>query len=90
MGTGAQPSDVPPGDPLGQQKALIWANTIRIFNDGANDIEVSFAAPNDASTLVQGIVKSGEELTYRNRFEAGIALRFPAAGAASAFRVEAW
>ena len=89
MGTGSQPSDVPPGDPLGQQKALIWANTIRICNDGGGDLEFSFAVTGDAGAPalpVQGVVKAGEQVVYRSRYEAGIALR----GAGVSFRVEAW
>lgn len=88
MGAGSDPSGVLPGDTLGVQKALIWAATIRICNDGAVDLQVSYAAPDDLSTLIQGIVKAGEELVYRHRYEAGIALRAP--GGACAFRVEAW
>lgn len=93
MGTGANPLDVPPGSALGQQKALVWANSLRVFNDGLNDIELSFAVTGDAlvpATPVQGIVKPGKNVLYRNRYEAGIALRFPGGGGASLFRVEAW
>lgn len=76
MGTGANPNDVPPGDPLGQQKALIWANSVRVFNDGAADLEVSFGASSDVGAgPTQGIVKPGKNLLYRVRYEAGIALR---------------
>lgn len=64
---------------------MIWANTIRVCNDGANTLEFSFDGTN-----VHGVLLKGEQVSYRNRFEAGIAFRYPAGGAASAFRVEAW
>ena len=65
---------------------LLYAGTIRIFNDGANLIEISF----DGETVHGEILSTDEPLVYRTRHEAGISLRFPAAGAASAFRIEAW
>lgn len=60
------------------------AYAIRIHNDGAASIEFSF----DGIT-VHGVVRTGEKLEYRRRFETGIALR-GAGGVAVAFRVEAW
>ena len=64
---------------------MIWSNGIRIINDGASSLQYSFDGTN-----VAGIVKAGEDLYYYNRFEAGIAVNFPAGGAGSAFRIEAW
>lgn len=88
MGGGSDPRDVLPGDTLGHVKAQIWANNIRICNDGGADLEFSFAVTDDmgAGALpVQGVLKPNEQVSYRNRYEAGIALR-----GAGAFRVEAW
>lgn len=85
MGAGA--STVPPGEPA-PVKAQIWSNTIRICNDGGADLEFSFAVTSDmgpGASPVQGVLKPNETVVYRNRFEAGIALR-----GSSAFRVEAW
>lgn len=89
MGTGFSLLDVVPGE-TSQRKASIWSGTIRICNDSANIIEFSFAAADDASTLVQGSLRANEQVIYRNRYEAGIALRFPGGGSAGVFRIEAW
>jgi hypothetical protein len=62
-------------------KEMIWAGTIRVINTGGGDLELSFDGVN-----VHGLVPSGESHTYRNRFEAGIAVR--AAGVS--FVIEAW
>lgn len=77
--------DLPPGE-TNVEVPMIWSNTIRICNDGGGTLEYSFAAPDDASTLVHGKLLANESVVYRNRFEAGIALR----GASAVFRVEAW
>jgi hypothetical protein len=62
---------------------MIWCGSLRIFNDGANDLEFSFDG-----TTVQGVVKSGDKsLYYFNRYEAGIAVR---SAAGTTFRIEAW
>lgn len=93
MGTGSNPNDILPGDTFGHVKALVWANSIRIFNDGVNDIEYSFAVTGDAGAPalpVHGVIKTTESFSFRDRYEAGIALRFPGGGGASAFRIEAW
>jgi len=73
-GTGitTQPPVVPP---------MLWAGNIRVLNDGGSPLEFSFDGVN-----VHGKVLPSEALVYRNRYEAGIALR----GAGIAFRVEAW
>lgn len=87
FGTGRNANDVVYTVPASEQNpfAYIWSGTIRIFNDGANPIEFSFDGTN-----VQGVIKTTEALTYRDRHESGISLRFPGGGAGSAFRVEAW
>lgn len=59
----------------------IWAGTIRVYNDGSAPLEFSFDG-----TDIHGRLLGGEVFSYRNRFEAGIALR----GNGVAFRVEAW
>jgi hypothetical protein len=69
---------------------MIWCNTIHIYNDGANDLEFTFTAIDDAgptNTQVHGVVKSGKDNLYRTRFEAGIAVR---SVAGTTFRIEAW
>jgi hypothetical protein len=89
MGAGQSSLDVLPGE-TGQMKALIWSNSIRVCNDGAGVVEFSFAAPDDGSTLVHGSLKAGEQVIYRQRIEAGIALRFPSGSSGGVYRVEAW
>jgi len=59
----------------------IWSGNIKIYNNGANDLEFSFDG-----THVHGVLKTTEVLEYRQRYEAGIALR----GNLVAFKVEAW
>lgn len=71
-------SPIPPPVPM------IWCNTMRIMNDGAADIEFSFDG-----TIVQGLLKAGEKLEYRERMEAGISIRAPG-GTGVAWRLEAW
>lgn len=94
MGTGSNPNDILPGDILGHVKPLVWANSIRICNDsGVNSLEYSFAVTGDAAgpaLPVQGVLRPNQKLLYRDRYEAGIALRFPGGGGAATFRVEAW
>jgi hypothetical protein len=90
MGAGSNLHDVIPGDVLGNTKPLIWSNTIRIYNDGGNDLQFSFTADDDGDNEVHGVIKAGKEALYRVRHEAGIALRFPGGGGGSVFRVEAW
>ena len=85
MGGGQNAHDVNTSAPPAQQavpEAMIWSNTIRVINDGANDLEISFDG-----TLVQGVVQGGETLTYFTRYEAGIAVR---GAMATTFRIEAW
>lgn len=61
-------------------KEMIWAGTIRVIAETA-DVEISFDGVN-----VHGIIPAGTTHTYRNRYEAGIALR----GVGATFTVEAW
>lgn len=85
MGGGVQPPNLGvPGDgsPANVPKPQLFAQTLRIVNEGGADIEFSFDGAN-----VHGTVKTADgEFIYRNRFEAGIAIR----GAGADFRVEAW
>lgn len=89
MGGGQVPEnarpDLPPTPPgYADPHPMIWASTIRVWNDGAAAIEISF----DGAT-VHGEVAAGKEWICRNRYEAGISLRGKAF-ALVAFRVEAW
>lgn len=83
-GTGQEARDANILAPSGEQAVphpMIWAQTIRICNDsGANDLEYSFDGAD-----VHGKLLPGEQVIYRNRFEAGIALR-----GNGTFRIEAW
>ena len=61
---------------------MLWAGNIRVFNDGGAPLEISFNG-----TDVHGrILVADKFLTYKTRYEAGIAVR----GAGAAFRIEAW
>lgn len=60
---------------------MLWAGNIRIYNDGGATLEYSFDGVN-----VHGRILATEAPAYRNRYEAGIAVR----GAGAAFRIEAW
>jgi len=68
---------------VGGPVPLIWAYAIRVCNDGANALEISFDGTN-----VHGRLLTGEEYTYYKRHEAGIAVRY--VGGATTFRIEAW
>lgn len=72
-----------------QPHAAIWSGTIRISNDGANPLEFSFDATSDsgAGATIHGRLLTTESVVYRQRHEAGIALR---SAVGTAFRVEAW
>jgi hypothetical protein len=71
-GTGQNNSDLAP---------MIWAQTIRLCNDGGGSLEYSFDGTN-----IHGKLLANESVVYRNRFEAGITVR----GAGVTFRIEAW
>jgi hypothetical protein len=61
------------------------ASTIRIFNDGSGDLEISFDGEH-----VHGVVLGTDKvLEYRRRMETGIAVR-GVSSATPAFRIEAW
>jgi hypothetical protein len=64
-------------------KASIWSSTIRILNLGAVALYVSFNGVDD-----QGIIPAGATHVYRNRAEAGLALR--SASSTCLYAVEAW
>lgn len=68
---------------VGGPAPQIWASSIRLCNDGANSLEFSFDGTN-----VHGRLLTGEEVTYRGRYEAGISVRY--VGGATTFRIEAW
>jgi hypothetical protein len=65
---------------------------IRLCNDGAVDLEASFAATADNdNTHIAGRVKQGEVVTWLGRRELGIAIRNAGGvGGGSIFRVEVW
>jgi hypothetical protein len=80
-----------PGSPLGggeqdkeATKPSIFSCSIRIVNIGAGDLEISFDGTN-----IHGYVKENAEVIYKDRYEAGIALR-GVGGATPTYRVEAW
>lgn len=82
-GTPAYPNPVAPGTPASAVPVpMAYAGSIAITNNGASPIEFSFDGTN-----VHGIVPAGARREYRDRFEAGVALR---SAAPSAFVVEAW
>lgn len=74
-------SDVVPAPPFGTPTAFLWASSIRICNDGGGTLSYSFDGVN-----VHGTLKANEQVIYRNRHEAGIAVK----GASAVFRIEAW
>jgi hypothetical protein len=57
----------------------------KVYNDGAGVIEISFDGVN-----VHDEILAGQMHEYQDRMECGVALRFPAAGVASAFRLAGW
>jgi hypothetical protein len=68
---------------VGAPKAMIFANTISIHNTGGtNALEFSFDG-----TDVHGTVPANTHRIYRNRLEAGIAIR---SASGTTFVVEAW
>lgn len=64
------------------------AQHIRVKNDGANPLHVSFDATDATTGNVAAILLTGEERLWNFRYESGIALRGPDGD--TAFRVEAW
>lgn len=91
MGTGQAIQDVAPRtheNPPATQEAvvtpMVWSSSIRIVNDGAGDLEVSFDGTN-----VHSYIPAGREVLFLNRHEAGVAVRGVAA-ATPTFHIEAW
>lgn len=83
---GGGKNDGSPRDPYTPPPTMVWASTILISNDDStatNTLEYSFDGIN-----VHGLVRGGETLTLRNRYEAGIAVRRGAN--TPAFRIHAW
>ncbi len=68
-----------------EPKASIWAGTIRITNKGSNPLYFSFDGENDHGEVPPGTDPISR--VYRNRFEAGIAVK---GTASDAFVIEAW
>lgn len=64
-------------------KAAIWSSTIRITNESATDLYISFNGTDD-----HGKIPANTTIVYRSRGEAGMAVR-AAAGTADFF-IEAW
>lgn len=64
----------------GAPAPMIYSNSIRITSLGAV-LSFSFDGTN-----VQGLIRAGEAVIYRNRVEAGIAV----SGVGSTFTIEAW
>jgi len=93
VGTGMDASDVAPPEhenpPATQQQVnyhQLWANSIRIYNEGPNAVEFSFDGTN-----VHGYIDVGQAVTYKDRYEAGISLRRVGAAAVdNIVHVEAW
>jgi len=81
--------DANPSLPVALQASpppMIWCGALFVANDdapGGNDLEFSFDG-----TAVHGRLRPGESRIYRDRYEAGIAIRGVPAGVA--YRVEAW
>lgn len=68
-------------------KASIWAGTIKITNKGANILYFSFDGENDHGEVQPASGGVPTEAIYRNRHEAGIAVK---GTAADDFVIEAW
>lgn len=64
-------------------KPMLWANTIVVRNKGAGNLLISFDGTND-----HGRVNANEVREFRNRYEAGIAVKGD--GATPDFEIEAW
>lgn len=67
----------------GSPKPMLWANTIVVRNKGAGNLLVSFDGTNDHAR-----VNASEVREFRNRYEAGIAVKGD--GATPDFEIEAW
>lgn len=71
----------PNSDPV--TKASMWANTIVVYNDSGNDLDISFDGSNVHDRILAA--ETPKYHLYRNRHEAGIAVK-----GAGAFRIAAW
>lgn len=78
------------GSPAAQATPVtsLTSQHIRVKNDGANPLDVSFDASAAAVGNLAAHLLPGEERLWNFRYESGIALRAPAGN--TAFRVEAW
>lgn len=89
-GTTGAPTVVPPSPWGGGQNdpdsppTMIWAGTLRITVVGG-DLEFSFDPANPPVIVHGKVLASDRVAVYRNRFEAGIAVR-----GTGTFYVEAW
>lgn len=86
--TTLSPPTLVPAEPFGTgtasggaPSAMIWAQAIRVCNDGGGTLEYSFDGTN-----VQGKLLASQQIITRCRPEAGIAIR----GAGASYRLEAW
>lgn len=64
-------------------KPMLWANTIVVYNDSGAILEISFDGTNVHDRILAAETPSYH--LYRNRHEAGIAIK-----GAGAFRIAAW
>jgi hypothetical protein len=64
-------------------KAAIWSSTIRITNEGSDDMYVTFNGTDD-----HGKIPANSAVIYRSRAEAGMAVRSDSG--TPAFFIEAW
>lgn len=71
----------------GLKKASIWAGTIKITNKGANILYLSFDGETDQGEVQPAAGGAPTTAVYRNRHEAGIAVK---GTATDAYVIEAW
>jgi len=91
MGGRQIPQDAAPPEhenpPATQQQAnypQIWSGAIRIYNEGAGDLEYSFDGTN-----VHGYIAANQSEIFPNRYEAGICVR-GVGGSTPTVHIEAW
>lgn len=70
-----------------QRYPAVFSRVIRVINTGSNPLEFSFSAIDNASTAVHGVVAANSSREYRDRHEAGIAIR---SALGTTFEVEVW
>ena len=88
MGGGRQAADAFPLSSTGTSVPMVWSTTIYIRNTGASPLEFSFSADDNGDNEIHGVVPANTTREFRDRIEAGIALRTP--GGTTTFEVEAW